>query len=240
MVRTPFLAAVTLAALALAPAAHAQSLTLNSGDNVTVSSAGTVGIIGGKTVASATSSYNDSDAFYAVETSGTSTFTLAAGGTLTTAQNGYGLDADGSGTVMISGGTITAATGDAVLAYSQPVTLTGGKITAGTNGVGLFAYPSGVTGPNGGTINLFSLGDTPFLINNVPMNNTTLTSGGFSGTIQGTLLNGDLLDTTFTNFGIINLNTPAAAPEPSQFVAFTAGLLGLGALALKAKKRQAA
>lgn len=32
--------------------------------------------------------------------------------------------------------------------------------------------------------------------------------------------------------------TPAAAPEPSQFAAFAIGLLGLGALVLKAKKRQ--
>lgn len=33
---------------------------------------------------------------------------------------------------------------------------------------------------------------------------------------------------------------PAAAPEPSQFAAFGVGLLGLGALALRARKRQAA
>lgn len=33
---------------------------------------------------------------------------------------------------------------------------------------------------------------------------------------------------------------PAPAPEPSQFAAFGVGLLGLGALALRARKRQAA
>ena len=33
---------------------------------------------------------------------------------------------------------------------------------------------------------------------------------------------------------------PAAAPEPSQFAAFGVGLLGLGALALRARKHQAA
>lgn len=33
---------------------------------------------------------------------------------------------------------------------------------------------------------------------------------------------------------------PAAAPEPSQFAAFGVGLLGLGALALKARRHHAA
>lgn len=38
-------------------------------------------------------------------------------------------------------------------------------------------------------------------------------------------------------FAIDNVSLIAAAPEPSQYAAFTIGLLGLGALALKARKR---
>lgn len=44
--------------------------------------------------------------------------------------------------------------------------------------------------------------------------------------------------TTNNGFGIALAPTaPAATPEPSQFVAFGLGMLGLGALALKARKR---
>jgi len=39
---------------------------------------------------------------------------------------------------------------------------------------------------------------------------------------------------------IKNGDLPVAAPEPSQFAAFAVGLLGLGALAIRARKRQAA
>lgn len=41
------------------------------------------------------------------------------------------------------------------------------------------------------------------------------------------------------NLTRIDINAPAAAPEPSQFVALGIGILGLGALALKAKRRMA-
>lgn len=250
----------TLAALGLAaqPAARAQSLTLNSGDAVTVSGAGTIGTIGGQPVANTTSSYSGSSS--AVMTNDTSTFTLSTGGTLTgTGSLSFGLYAFGSGLVTITGGTLTVANGDAFLASGSGLAIISGGTFSASQGIGLLANGTrsvtvtggtfsggsyGLLADSRGTLNLFSQGDTPFLINGVPMNNMTLgryTSG--TNTISGTLLDGETLNTTFFNSGIINLNVgtpPAAAPEPSQFAALAVGLLGLGALALKAHKRHAA
>ena len=324
----PFVAQLAAAAafLAFAPAVHAQSLTLNSGDAVTVDGTGTHG-----TINNSTTSYTGSD--YAVQANDGSAFTLGSGGSLSSSRYD-GLDALGSSTITVTGGTVTggsASGGDGMYATgSGPISISGGTFVgninangiqvtgsstvsitdgsfSGGNGVGFQYSGSGsavisggtfsgryggfnssgtgsvlitggtfngdsgistssadstitVTGgqfnasfvgngyggfsESGGTINLFSLGDTPFLINGVPMNNTAIPANT-SGTISGTLLDGEVLNTTFSNYdfsrlGTINLNVGVApAPEPSQFAAFAVGLLGLGGLRLRARRRQA-
>ncbi len=158
-----------------------------------------------------------------------------SGGSISTGQGGTALADNRSGPVTINGGSISAGAGGTALADtgSGPVTISGGSISTGAGGFGLFDYQS--------TLNLFSFGDTPFLIDGVPMNNTTLDGSLYQSgtdTISGTLANGDVLDTTFQDFnGTINLNTPAAVPEASTTVSFGLLLaLGLSGVVLARKK----
>jgi len=131
----------TLAALGLAAVpVHAQSLTLNSGDSLTVSGAGTVGMQNGLPVANTVSSYYGGAAGPAAATSYTSTFTLANGGSLSGAENingpgGYGLLTGGSGAVTITGGSITGGKyGDAIqVGGTGRVNISGGTFR-GTGG----------------------------------------------------------------------------------------------------------
>ena len=294
------LATFVLLGLAAAPA-HAQTLSLNSGDNLAVSGAGTVGTLGGKAVSNTTSFYSFSGGSSTVQTSGTSTFTLANGGSISSGQSGQGLYDVGSGAVSITGGSITGGQFGTAMAIqgSGPVTISGGTIrgTSGSfsnglgNGTGLYITGSGpvtitggtfATGENyfgGGTVldakssgpitvtggiftaghsgyglqisnstlNLFSFGGTPFLVDGVAMNNTTLNGSQFrfgSDTISGILANGDVLNTRFQDqFGIINLNIgtpPAAVPEASTTVSLGLLLmLGLGGIAFAARRKSA-
>lgn len=66
--------------------------------------------------------------------------------------------------------------------------------------------------------------------NNSTIEKFTTTGGTTTASTYATDTNG----VKFLAFG------PAAAPEPSQFAAFGVGLLGLGALALKARRHHAA
>lgn len=155
--------------------------------------------------------------------------------------------ASGSGSnVTIAGGTLSSSTGvvtTAVYAGSgSTVTISGGNLSgglynAGQSGAGLEAQ--------GGTINLFSLENTPFLINGVPMNNLTLgqyLSG--TDTISGTLTDGSKLALTFENIGgTINLNvgSPPSIPEASTTISFGLLLaLGLGGIIIAKGKKTAA
>ena len=138
------------AALALLAApAHAQSLTLNDGDAVTVSSAGTVGTVNDP----AATSYTGSP--YAAQTNGAATFTLADGGSLTGSQSSNGLEAAGSGTVTITGGAITGGQGGYGLSSSGSgsVLVSGGAITGGESYDGIAASGTGVVTVSGGMIN---------------------------------------------------------------------------------------
>ena len=288
-------ATLALLGLAVAPA-HAQTLSLNSGDNLAVSGAGTVGTLGGKAVSNTTSFYNASAGGATVQTSGTSTFTLANGGSISSGQSGQGLYDVGSGAVSITGGSITGGQYGSAMAIqgSGPVTISGGTIRgtsgSGGNGTGLFANGSGPVTITGGTfaaggnyfgggtaldadtsapititggiftagqfgyglyvyrstLNLFSLGGTPFLVDGVAMNNTTLDGGKFgfgSDTISGILANGDVLNTRFQDHGIINLNIgspPPAVPEASTTVSLGLLLmLGGGGVAFAARRKSA-
>jgi len=242
------LATLALLGLAAAPA-HAQTLSLNSGDNLTVSGAGTVGTQNGKAVSNTTSSYSTSiDYGYAVETNGTAAFSLANGGTLTTAgYEGRGLYDLGSGAIAITGGTLSSTGQNSkgiIDDGSSAITISGGSISAGRGGIGLDGQQ--------GTINLFSFGDSPFLIDGVAMNNTTLSNNLYysqNDTISGTLANGDTLNTTFSNRGsltmgaTINLNIgtpPAAVPEASTTVSLGLLLaLGVGGIAFAARRKSA-
>lgn len=261
------LAAFAAFALASAPG-RADQLTLSSGDFVTVTGTGTVGIINNQPISNTTSSYSNGSGVlntYAVITNGTAAFTLGPGGSLSGADiqdpgnggAGDGLVANGTGAITISGGMITGGmNSDAVDDRgSGPFTISGGTINGGENALAVRAAAgvinitggiintgtssgtftaSGLEAIFGGSIDLFSQNDTPFLINGVPMNNTHVNGGG---TVSGTLLNGDTLNTTFD--GGLSLNIGAApAPEPSPFAALSLGALSLCALALKARKRR--
>ena len=240
------LATLALLGLAAAPA-HAQTLSLNSGDNLTVSGAGTVGTQNGKAVSNTTSFYSSSGGFYspAVQTNGTSTFTLANGGSITSSGvGGIALYNRGSGAVTISGGTISSTGFRGAGLYNDyfggPATISGGTFSPGPGGVGLY---------NTGILNLFSFNDTPFLVNGVSMNNMTLDNRMYQNgtntipTISAILENGDVLNTTFLDSGAINLNIgtpPPAVPEASTTVSLGLLLaLGVGGIAFAARRKSA-
>ncbi len=219
-----------LGVVAILPA-QAQTLTLNSGDNVTVNGTGTVGTIGGAPIANTTTSYDDtaSRGYYAVKTNGTAAFTASGGtftDTYTISGGGYGLFAQGSGPITISGGTFTGVFAALSTNRVSSITITGGTFTGGANGYAFY---------NAGTIDLYGMfnGYTPGTV--TPLNSY--------GTLTGTLQNNTASQTfSYNNFGTINLHdvAPAAAPEPSSVAALGIGLLGLVGLALRARKRQTA
>lgn len=257
-------------ALAAAPVS-AQSLTLGSGDTITVSSAGTVGTIGGTPVSNSTTHYSapppgTGSSNSAVFVGGTAAFNLSGGSLASVDEQGIALNITGSGPVTVSGGAIYGGHGVGLeAAGTGAVLISGGTFSNVHDGVslvvnkgstvqvtgGLFQFQDFLPQPYptviyvAGTLNLFSFNDSPFLINGVAMNNTSLTNipqNDSGNTISGTLANGDKLNTFFTDYGIINLNpgVPAAVPEASTTVSF--GLLfalGLGGVCI-AKKRKSA
>ncbi len=254
-------AGLSLLTLLAASAAQAQSLVLNSGDIMTVSSIGTFGVIGGSPFSSSTSSYyapgpGPGSNNTAVLVGGTAAFNLTGGSLYGITEQGTSLAAMGSGPVTISSGTVAGGHGIGVNATGRGlVTISGGNFTAdprdGTNLVagngasvevtgGAFdAAPIGASA--GGSLYLFSFNDTPFLINGVAMNNMSLMnlSSPFSNTISGTLADGEKLSTNFFDTGTINLNVPfpAAVPEASTTISFGLLLmLGLGGI-IMAKRR---
>ena len=163
------------------------------------------------------------------------------GGTFSAGDGGYGME-NRAGPVSISGGTFSAGqNGTALQADSGQigdVTISGGLFSAGPGGVGLSERYT--------TVNLFSFADSPFLINGVSMNNTTLDGNLYGpGTISATLANGDTLNTTFLMYnGKINLNIgtppPAAVPETSSVVSLGILLmLGVGGIAFAARRKSA-
>ncbi len=262
---------LVVAPLLLPQAARAQSLTLNSGDFITVSGLGTAGKIGTTvyTPPNAMTTITATSTFYAVETSGTAAFTLAAGGALTASgQNGTGLDIDGgSSPVTISGGAITASGFGGVGLYaagSGPVDISGGTFTAsGKFGYGLFARGSGPVDITGGTftggqggdglfvdgigvIDLFGTGFS-YTVNGMTTQIASgdLPSGSIAGTLDGTLLDGQALNaTSFANFATIefNVGTPPAAAVPEASTTASLGLLltlGLGSVVIAARKKKA-
>ena len=263
---------IFLVSLALIAApVSAQSLTLGSGDNITVSNVGTFGTLDGAPISNSTTEYEAPGPTFgnndiAVLVGGTAAFNLTGGSLAAVEEQGTALELTGSGPVTISSGGIYGGHGVGLdAAGTGAVLVSGGTFSNVHDGVslvvtkgstvqvtgGLFqfndypgqAYPTVIF--VAGTLNLFSFNDSPFLINGVAMNNTSLTNipqNESGNTISGTLANGDKLNTFFTDYGIINLNpgVPAAVPEASTTVSF--GLLfalGLGGACI-AKKRQCA
>ncbi len=155
--RTTMLAALaTLAALgmaALPQAVHAQTqtttLTLNTGDVVTVDDNGTNGLMNGAPIINNTTKSYSGDP--AVVTNGNSAFTLGSGGTLSGSNSG--LSAYDSSIVTITGGTITAGSAAAGLgAYGGTVSISGGAINGGSQGYGIFAGSGSSVTITGGTV----------------------------------------------------------------------------------------
>lgn len=132
-----------------------------------------------------------------------------SGGDLIGGASGLGLETSGSGPVWITGGRFSTSPfpgGTSIFAtrffntttnQAEPggvVNILGGQIESSVSGLrwGLGVNPLG-------TIALFSKDQTPFLVNGVPMNHTTIPLMPGTNTISGTLYNGDVLDTTFYN-----------------------------------------
>ena len=121
------LAPALLIGLVAAPA-QAQQLTLQSGDNVTVGSAGTTGTYQGLPYNSPTASYVENTGnTIVVSTPANSAFTLNSGGSIQGNGGGdIGIDATNSA-ITINGGSITGP--DALDAFGGTVNVTGGTIS---------------------------------------------------------------------------------------------------------------
>ena len=175
-----------LAALGLAgtPASAQTSLFLNSGDDVSVTGAGTSGRQNGQVVVTPTAAYSNADGHDAVQTYGTANFALGPGGTLTATHSGYTLDAEGSGRIQITGGVITATQSDSValsVIGSGPATITGGSIVAGLRGIGVDAE-GGPVFISGGSV---STGDGGYGVYTFNGGAVTITGGTFMTTGSG-------------------------------------------------------
>lgn len=226
--------------------------TITSGDSSGTASTISDGVYDGGsgpvTISGGTIMVGSSDT--GVVASGAGLLTISGGDITGGADSGIGLDVESGGQALITGGMITSGgpvvpgffgpasgSGDGVLVSGGMVTITGGNITGGnTSGNGLIAI-------NNGIINLFSQGDSAFYINGSPINNMSFTQNT-SGTLTGTLFDGEALNTLFTNGGTFNFNVgdaPAsAAPEPSALAIWAFVGLGAAGLVLKAKKHKAA
>ncbi len=163
----------------------------------------------------------------------------------------YGLVADKGSNVTVSGGQFNSNSYGLVITDSG-IAVSGGQFIDNSYGLVITNSTATVTGgqfnntvfdfyanPNGTTqsaINIYgqfdglTVGQTQTLPSNAV--------NGINGLFTGTLKNETASRTySYRNFGTITLYDVAPAPEPSPIAALTIGLLGLGALALKARKR---
>ncbi len=213
------------------------ALTVNGPNTLTLTGANTY--TGGTTVNAGTLSLGSNAA------DGTGTLTVNSGGTTTvTAGNALG-----GGNVTLAGGTLQNGnlTGT-TLANKQTsaiLSLTTGTASildfgAGNTG-GTFSF-TGLDGTNTGTLLVQNWMGNPdvgngldqFIVGGTLLTPTQLSQITFN--IGGTTFGAAQVAST----GEVVATAPAAAPEPSQYAAFAIGLLGLGALALKARKRSLA
>ncbi len=185
---------------------------------------------------------------------GTNTYTgttTITGGTL--AVNGS--TATGSAVTVVSGATLSGTgTVGGTVAYSGTIN-TGGVGTVGTLTTGADTFNSGsqfvldfgnntvdelistglVTGLSNATFTFTQMPSSTGLTN---PSYTLVSAGSFSNTNLPATVNGTPSGYQLQFSGNnLNLVQAAAAPEPSQYAAFGIGLLGLGALVLKARKR---
>lgn len=241
----PLLPLLTLAGLAAPTLAHAQTLTVSPGDTVTVSDTGTTGNQPGDP--NSTSAYvgpagtATTGAGRAASVDGGSlgitggTFTGGAGfnGTGATVNTGGGraLSVQG-GQVTISGGTFNSAAGPGHPGSDISIQ-NGAAIISG----GAFSAP--------GYFNFLITGGTLTFTGTFVGGSQVITHGDGEGVgfFTGTFTNNSGPDQTYSYVfpnGVGGTIILASAPEPSQFAAFAIGLLGLGALALRARKRHVA
>lgn len=258
MKRIPSLTLAALSALALsAPRAHAQTLTLQSGDTVTVTGAGTKGTYQGQPISSSTSAYSTStNSGNDVSVPVGAAFTLGSGALLSggppLGSAVVGILVQG-GTATVTGGLVNGGQyyGSGLQVNTGTATVTGGTFTGST----AINAGNGLVRVSGGTINGqfrgFSIGTAGIIDlfgtftdgSGNPL--TAPIVGGYTqGPIQGTFSNGDTLSKAtyaVNSGGILEFNVgPVPAPEPSPLAALAIGILSLGALTLRARKRHAA
>ena len=195
---TTFGLGLALLASIAAPTA-AQTLDLQSGDNLTVSAAGTQGFYQGQPLNNTTATYTGNTTASAVTTFAGSSFTLENGGTLTGL--GSALQASG-GSVLINGGTVAGQGSGSVGVYtdSGTVTINAGNLSG--NFAALNAEAGSTVQINSGTFRSAADGLAVF------GGNVSVTGGTFSGGLGGpatlVVAQGGVLDLfgdlTATNF----------------------------------------
>lgn len=164
----------------------------------------------------------------------------------------------GGGLTKLGAGTLTLS-GTAANTYTGGTTITAGTLAAAKDGAlgsgNVSVGSNGVLTLTGGTTNNY-IGDVASLILTGTSNANPFVNLNFTGTdiignlsfdggmtfaqagTYGAVGSGALFtNSDFSGTGILSNTGLAAAPEPSQYAAFAVGLLGLGALALKARKR---
>lgn len=148
------------------------------------------------------------------------------------ALNGGTLGANGHSDGTISGTVSSDPTTSAVTSSLGTLSLASGASTfdfgiGSTNTIFAFADSIGSLGTGTGTLNI--------------LNYTGMANALYIGTTND-LTSSELSRISFNGLAATQLTNGqfAAAPEPSQYVSFAVGLLGLGALVLRARKRKAA
>lgn len=116
----------------------------------------------------------------------------------------------------------------------------GGNYTFSLSGADLSAVPDFANAPTSATYKATSNSASGFDTMNTA--NTLNSFVGMSAAGAWTLtFTDEQVDDTGSFLGFnFTINQPAAAPEPSQYAAFSIGLLGIGALALRARRRKVA
>ena len=225
------LAAAALAASALAAPASAQTLTLQSGDAVTISGAGTTGTYQGAPVNDPATAYSSSAASsQTVLVPAGSAFTLQSGGSLTaaggssagvfsrggsitvsggttsgTGSGGSGVKVDTHGTATITGGTLSSGSGPALFVVDSTATVSGGALSSN---IGLAAWGNSNVAVSAGSITCTGGGDA--ITVGFGGGSSTVTISGGTVTAQN---GGHLL--TVNSGGTVNVS--GGTFQPNQF-----------------------
>lgn len=228
----PLLPLLALAALALlAPAAHAQTFGEMGDAGQTLATAQDASAVTFSQITGSIATPADADLFK-IYISSPGTFSAS---TINTVTNAGGLDTD---LFLFDSTGHGIATNDDGSGLSIDAALPAGNALYKNLPAGIYYLGISISGNEPVNAN------NQLIFTGYPGGDTTAVRGPASGLNPTTLaaFNAFNSDTTIGAYQIDFAGVsaaPAAAPEPSQYAAFAVGLLGLGALAVKAKRRTA-